>query len=109
MSSDPDSNQLVFNRVKGILKTLEIGQKDLANQLGLAQGVVSLALNGGNEKTFRRIVDLLVKEHGIDPQQLFGKDERGDKIMIELKVIKDELNALRQEIRDLGKKIEGGN
>jgi predicted transcriptional regulator len=109
MSSDPDSNQLVFNRVKGILKTLEIGQKDLANQLGLAQGVVSLALNGGNEKTFRRIVDLLVKEHGIDPQQLFGEDERGDKIMIELKVIKDELNALRQEIRDLGKKIEGGD
>jgi transcriptional regulator with XRE-family HTH domain len=105
--SDPDP--LVFQRVKGALKSVGMSQKDLAQHLGLAQGVVSLALNGGNEKTFRRIVDLLVKEHGIDPQQLFGKDERGDKILIELKVIKEELNALRQEIRDLGKKIEGGD
>ena len=42
LPSDP--NPLVFQRVKGALKSVGMSQKDLAQHLGLAQGVVSLAL-----------------------------------------------------------------
>ena len=101
MPSNLNNDQLVFQRVKGILKTLAISQKDLAKQLGLAQGVVSLALNGGNEKTFRRIIDLLVQEHQIDPQHIYGETERGDKILTQLEEIKEELQQLKSGIEEV--------
>lgn len=100
------SEQMVYLRVKGILKTLAINQKDLSKRFGLAQGVVSLALNGGNEKTFRKITDLLVKEYGIDPQLIFGETERGDKIMNQLDSIQAELAELKSEIRELKSLIQ---
>lgn len=102
-----DLDPQVFQRVKGALKTVGMSQKDLAQYFGLAQGVVSTALSGGNEKTFRRIIEMLEKEHGIDPQELLGKGERGDKILGELKAVREELRALREEVRALGKKMEG--
>lgn len=105
LPNDPDPQ--VFLRVKGALKTIGMSQRDLAERLGLAPGVVSLALSGGNEKTFRRIIELLEQEHGIDPQQLWGEGERGDKILGELKAVREELKALREEVRALGKKMEG--
>ena len=101
MALNSDSEQMMYLRVKGILKTLNLNQKDLSKRFGLAQGVVSLALNGGNEKTFRRITDLLVQEHGIDPQLIFGETERGDKIMTQLEAIQTELAELRSEIKEL--------
>lgn len=101
MSLPNDPDHQVFLRVKGTLKTLGMSQRDLAKQLGLAPGVVSLALSGGNEKTFRRIVELLEQEHGIDPLQLWGEGERGDKIMNELQAIKSELQGLRSEMEAL--------
>jgi transcriptional regulator with XRE-family HTH domain len=101
MALDSNTEQMMYLRVKGMLKTLAINQKDLAKRLGLAQGVVSLALSGGNEKTFRRITDLLVQEYGIDPQQIFGETERGDKIMNQLEAIQAELVELRSEIKEL--------
>nr|WP_290935965.1 helix-turn-helix transcriptional regulator [Haliscomenobacter sp.] len=71
LPTDPDPQ--VFLRVKGALKTIGMSQRDLAKHLGLAPGVVSLALSGGNEKTFRRIIDMLEQEHGIDPSNCLGK------------------------------------
>jgi transcriptional regulator with XRE-family HTH domain len=106
MPPPPPPDPQVFQRIKGALRSIGISQKDLAEHLGLAQGVVSMALSGGNEKTFRRIVEMLHQEHGIDPLQLFGEGERGDKILGELKEIRAELKALRDEVRDLGKKLE---
>jgi len=105
LPNDPDPQ--VFQRVKGALKSVGMSQKDLAERLGLAPGVVSLALSGGNEKTFRRIIEMLEQEHGIDPLQLWGEGERGDKILNELQEIRKELDALRTEIRELGKKMDG--
>ena len=104
LPNDPDP--LVFQRVKGALKSVGISQKDLAKRFGLAQGVVSTALSGGNEKTFRRIVELLEQEHGIDPLQLWGEGERGDKILNELQAIKTELNGLRTEMEALKELIQ---
>ena len=104
LPTDPDP--LVFQRVKGALKSIGMSQKDLAEHLGLAQGVVSMALSGGNEKTFRRIVEMLEQEHQIDPLQLFGEGERGDRIFGELQEIKAELHALRTEISALARRIE---
>ena len=104
LPSDPDPQ--VFLRVKGALKTLGMSQRDLAKQLGLAPGVVSLALSGGNEKTFRRIIEMLEQEHGIDPLQLWGEGERGDKILNELQAIKTELNGLRTEMEALKELIK---
>ena len=104
LPTDPDP--LVFQRVKGALKSIGMSQKDLAEHLGLAQGVVSMALSGGNEKTFRRIVEMLEQEHQIDPLQLFGAGERGDRIFGELQEIKAELHALRTEISALARRIE---
>lgn len=104
LPTDPDPQ--VFQRVKGALKSIGMSQKDLAERLGLAQGVVSMALSGGNEKTFRRIIELLEQEHGIDPLQLFGEGERGDKILNELQEIKKELNGLRTEMEVLKQLIQ---
>lgn len=99
LPTDPDPQ--VFQRVKGALKSIGMSQKDLAEHLGLAQGVVSTALSGGNEKTFRRIIEMLEQEHGIDPLQLWGEGERGDKILNELQAIKTELSGLRSEMEAL--------
>lgn len=99
LPGDPDTQ--VFQRVKGALKSVGMSQKDLAERFGLAQGVVSAALSGGNEKTFRRIIEMLEQEYGIDPLQLFGEGERGDKILNELQAIKTELNGLRTEMEAL--------
>lgn len=101
MALNSDIEQMLYLRVKGILKTLGINQKDLSKRFGLAQGVVSLALNGGNERTFRRITDLLVQEYGVDPQQIFGETEHGNKIMTQLEAIQAELAELRSEIKEL--------
>ena len=83
-----------------------MSQKDLAEHFGLAQGVISTALSGGNEKTFRRIIEMLEQEHGIDPLQLWGEGERGDKILNELQAIKTELNGLRSEMEALKELIK---
>lgn len=104
LPNDPDPQ--VFQRVKGALKSIGMSQRDLAERFGLAQGVVSTALSGGNEKTFRRIIEMLEQEYGIDPLQLWGEGERGDKILNELQEIRNELNALRAEIKELGRKID---
>lgn len=106
MPKNIDPDQMIYLRVKGLLKTLAINQKDLSKQLGLAQGVVSLALSGGNARTFRRITDLLVQEYGIDPQQIFGETEHGNKIMTQLEAIQAELQDLKLEIQALKKLIK---
>lgn len=101
MPKNIDPDQMIYLRVKGLLKTLAINQKDLSKQLGLAQGVVSLALSGGNARTFKRITDLLVQEYNIDPEQIFGETEQGNKIMTQLEAIQTELAELRSEIKEL--------
>ena len=106
MPKNIDPDQMIYLRVKGLLKTLAINQKDLSKQLGLAQGVVSLALSGGNARTFRRITELLVQEYNIDPEQIFGETEHGNKIMTQLEAIQTELQDLKLEIQALKKLIK---
>jgi hypothetical protein len=45
-------------------------------------------------------------EYGVDPQQIFGETERGDKIMNKLEGIESELAALKSEIEALKKLIQ---
>lgn len=105
MKPEADSSKVVFNRVKGILRSLGLNQQQLAQKLGLAQGVVSLALNGGNEKTFGKIVTLLMQEYGVEMDSIYGETEPGNKVMQQLEAIKQELNRLNQGMEDLKEMI----
>jgi hypothetical protein len=75
----------------------DLSQKGYSNEL---------ILSGGNARTFRRITDLLVQEYNIDPQQIFGETEHGNKIMTQLEAIQAELQDLKLEIQALKKLIK---
>jgi transcriptional regulator with XRE-family HTH domain len=55
----------VYTKVKGELRALGLDQAALSEKLGSNPASVSKALNGNNEKVFRRIIDLLEAEYGL--------------------------------------------
>jgi transcriptional regulator with XRE-family HTH domain len=55
-----------YAQVKGILRTLKLDQDALADKFGIKQASISKALNGANEKTFKKIVQLLENEYGVN-------------------------------------------
>lgn len=96
------AESVIYTKVKGIIKSLNLDQQTLASQLGVHQTMVSNALNGKNEKTFQRLVALLEKEHGVNvedaPRPLADESD--------IQLIKEELNSLQGKMGEVLKGIE---
>lgn len=92
----------IYKKVKGIIKSLDLDQQSLANELGVHQTMVSNALNGKNEKTFHRLIVLLEKEHGVQ----VGDIHRNLSSENDLEIIKTELQNLQSKMGEVLKGIE---
>ncbi len=97
----------IYNQVKGVIKSLNLDQSVLAEKLGMKQTTVSKALNGSNEKTFQRIVELLETEYGVTSfnqhlEASLSKDIA--EIKEELKGLREALEKGLEEIRGMVKK-----
>lgn len=93
----------LYNQVKGVIKSLNLDQSVLAEKLGMKQTTVSKALNGSNEKTFQRIVELLETEYGVTSfnQQLEASLSK------DIAEIKEELKGLREALEKGLEEIRG--
>lgn len=86
---------------------MNLDQSVLAEKLGMKQTTVSKALNGSNEKTFQRIVELLETEYGVTSfnqhlEASLSKDIA--EIKEELKGLREALEKGLEEIRGMVKK-----
>lgn len=93
----------LYSQVKGVIKSLNLDQSVLAEKLGMKQTTVSKALNGSNEKTFQRIVELLETEYGVTSfnQQLEASLSK------DIAEIKEELKGLREALEKGLEEIRG--
>jgi transcriptional regulator with XRE-family HTH domain len=102
---DTSSNAL-FTQVKGVIRSLGLDQMLLAEKLGVNQTNISKALNGGNEKTFQRILNLLETEYEVTSLNQHLESAVGNdisEIKAELQAIKSTLEELKTMIGKLEK------
>lgn len=108
----PKENQLhtpIYNQVKAVMKSLNLDQAQLAEKLDLTQASVSKALNGGNEKTFQRIVNLLESEYGVASLNQHLETAVGNdiaEIKAELQEIKATLQKGLEELKEMIGRLE---
>jgi transcriptional regulator with XRE-family HTH domain len=106
MASKIPTSPEMYGQVKGILKTLGIDQDALAEKFEMTQASISKALNGGNEKTFLRIIRMLETEYGITSLNQHLESAVGNELTViknMLQNLQNSVDELRQEIRDLKK------
>ncbi|MDX2067222.1 MAG: hypothetical protein SFV55_02290 [Haliscomenobacter sp.] len=89
-------------RLRVLLKQIPLDQGTLAEKLGISQPVISLALNGHNDKTFQRIVDLLIREYGVAHDDIY---QEAPSTMQELKERLDRIEAGIEEIKTMLRKL----
>jgi transcriptional regulator with XRE-family HTH domain len=91
----------IYHQVKAVMKSLNIDQAQLGEKLDLTQASVSKALNGGNEKTFKRIMELLGNEYGVTSLNQHLESVVGNDIA----AIKSDLQEIKEELKELRKMI----
>ncbi|HOY21387.1 MAG TPA: hypothetical protein PLC89_29000 [Haliscomenobacter sp.] len=92
-------------RVRMLLKQIPLDQGSLAQKLNISQPVISLALNGHNDKTFERIVDLLIREYHIRHEDIYQEDPSTmQQIQERLDRIESSIEELKEMIQKLGQK-----
>lgn len=102
MSEKKTDQAGIYTKVKTIIKSLNLDQQTLANELGVHQTMVSNALNGKNEKTFLRLIVLLEKEYGAN----LGEVQRQLESDNDIEAIKAELQSLQGKMDEVLKGIE---
>lgn len=101
MAIEKPTEQSIYHQVKAVMKSLNIDQAQLGEKLDLTQASVSKALNGGNEKTFKRIVELLGTEYGVTSLNQHLESAVGNDIA----AIKSDLQEIKEELKELRKII----
>lgn len=99
----------LYSQVKGVIKSLNLDQNILAEKLGVNQANISKALNGSNEKTFQRIIDLLESEYGIASFSQHLESSLSNDILLikeELKTIKATLENGLAELKEMMQKSD---
>ncbi len=107
---EKNSNELDFHKqVKGVVRSLGLDVKQLAEKLDSNIASISRALNGQNEKLFNRILVLLSEEYGVSAlhqhlDSAVGKDIA--EIKSTLQNIQDAIDRLEQKVGDLQEEIK---
>lgn len=95
----------LHNRVRDTLKTMDIDQSSLAQQLGVTQTMVSMALRGTNQKTFLRLLALLKNEYQLDFDEKMSESKNTEELMQELKKVQEELGRVLERLEKLEERI----
>ncbi len=90
-------------RLRMLLKQISLDQGTLAKKLDISQPVISLALNGHNDKTFQRIVDLLIREYDVAHDDIY---QEAPSTMQELKERLDRIEAGISELKEILQKLD---
>lgn len=93
----------IFHQVKAIMKSLNLDQAQLGDKLGITQASVSRALNGNNEKTFQKIIQLLESDYGVTSLNQHLESAVGNDLL----EIKKELQEIKEGITRLKEIKEG--
>ncbi|AEE50268.1 helix-turn-helix domain-containing protein [Haliscomenobacter hydrossis] len=110
MLEEKKIDDLIYNQVKAVMKSLNLDQAQLAEKLSLTQASVSKALNGSNEKTFQRIIHLLETEYGVASLNQHLESAVGNdiaEIKKELGGIKQTLERMEKGMKELRGMIKG--
>ena len=86
-------------RVRMLIRQVGLDQIELSKKLNISEPVISSALGGRNEKSFQRIVDLLVREYSISLDDIYQEDHTA------LQQIRDRLDRIEAGIEELKEMI----
>jgi len=84
-----------FEAARWKCKEKGLTQNILAEKIGISQAQISAALNGQNNTTLLRIIDLLQKEYGVTAEELTPEN------FYSLREITNELKKLTTVIQEL--------
>ena len=82
-------------------------QIELAKKLNLSEPVISSALNGKNEKSFQRIVDLLMREYNFTHEDIYQQSITLTQMIQEgMGRIETRLDEMQEMIRRLDERLK---
>ncbi|HOY20323.1 MAG TPA: hypothetical protein PLC89_23625 [Haliscomenobacter sp.] len=92
-------------RVRMLIRQVGLDQIELSKKLNISEPVVSSALKGRNEKSFQRIIDLLVREYSISLDDIYQQDHTAmQQIQERLDRIESGIEELKEMMRKLDQK-----
>jgi DNA-binding transcriptional regulator LsrR (DeoR family) len=98
MNNETSGSETPHVKVRMLLRQVGLDQVELAKKLNLSEPVISSALNGKNEKSFQRIVVLLMREYNFTHEDIYQQS-----ITLTQSVVALYQNRVRQSIARFGK------
>ena len=94
-------------KVRMLLRQVGLDQIELSKKLNLSEPVVSSALNGKNEKSFQRIVDLLIQEYNFTYDDIYQQNNTVTQMIQEgLNRIESRLDQMQEMIKRMEEKLK---
>lgn len=90
-------------KVRMLIRQVGLDQIELSKKLNVSEPVVSSALKGKNDKSFQRIVDLLIREYGVTHDDIY---QEAPSTMQELKERLDRIEEGISELKALLQKLD---
>lgn len=106
MKNELSGSETPHAKVRMLMRQVGLDQVELAKKLNLSEPVVSSALNGKNEKSFLRIVDLLMREYNFTHEDIYQQNVTLTQLVQEgLGRIEARLDEMQEMIRKLDEKM----
>ncbi len=107
MNNETSGSETPHVKVRMLLRQVGLDQVELAKKLNLSEPVISSALNGKNEKSFQRIVDLLMREYNFTHEDIYQQSITLTQMVQEgLGRIESRLDEMQEMIRRLDEKLK---
>ena len=107
MNNETSGSENPHAKVRMLLRQVGLDQVELAKKLNLSEPVISSALNGKNEKSFQRIVDLLMREYNFSHEDIYQQSITLTQMVQEgLGRIESRLDEMQEMIRRLDEKLK---
>lgn len=107
MNKETNNSETPYVKVRMLLRQVGLDQIELAKKLNLSEPVISSALNGKNEKSFLRIVDLLMREYNFTHEDIYQQSITLTQMVQEgLSRIEARLDEMQEMIRRLDERMK---
>lgn len=106
-NKETNNSETPYVKVRMLLRQVGLDQIELAKKLNLSEPVISSALNGKNEKSFLRIVDLLMREYNFTHEDIYQQSITLTQMVQEgLSRIEARLDEMQEMIRRLDERMK---
>ncbi|AEE50436.1 helix-turn-helix domain-containing protein [Haliscomenobacter hydrossis] len=107
MNNETSGSETPHVKVRMLLRQVGLDQVELAKKLNLSEPVISSALNGKNEKSFQRIVDLLMREYNFTHEDIYQQSITLTQMVQEgLERIETRLDEMQEMIKRLDERLK---